>query len=103
MCVLSIRTMHSLALEVEYPDAAVRSSAQPITIRRERKCVHDITSGEGVEVLALVQVPEHGATVTTTRSCKRAIWRNSECKDGALMALVVCTELALREFPDLVR
>ena len=55
-----------LGLEVEDFDAGGGGSAEPVAVGREDESVDDVTSLEGVEVLALVEVPEHGDAVLAT-------------------------------------
>ena len=58
---------HALALKVEDLDARRGRRAEPVTVGGEDKGVDNIASLEGVEVLALVQIPKHSDTVFTTR------------------------------------
>lgn len=53
----------ALGLEVEDLDASRGGSAQPVSVGREDEGVDGVTSLEGVEVLAVRQLPEHGDTV----------------------------------------
>lgn len=52
-------------------------------------------------MLPVVQVPEHGDTVFTTRRRKGSVGRDGEGVDVAGVAVVVRLELALVELPDL--
>ncbi len=63
----------SLALQIEDFDAAGGGSTQPVAVGGEDQCVDNITGFQGVEVLALVEVPEHGDAVLSTRGGKGAI------------------------------
>ena len=58
--------MHLLALQVENFDALSSSGTQPVSVGAEDQAVDDITGFEAVEVLALIQVPEHSDTVLST-------------------------------------
>ena len=60
-----------------------------------------VSSGEGVEVLGLVEVPKHGGTVLAARSAKRAVRGDGYSVDIAGMADVVCLDAAGGEFPYL--
>jgi hypothetical protein len=60
-----------------------------------------VTSSERVEVLGLVQVPEHGGSVLATGSAERAIGRDGDGVDVAGVADVVSLNAAGSEFPDL--
>ena len=93
--------MHALALEIKDFDAAGGGSTEPVTVGREDKGIDDVTGLEGVEVLALVQIPEHGDAILSTRSGKGAIRGDGDSVDVAGVTVVVGLQLELREFPDL--
>jgi hypothetical protein len=90
-----------LALEVKDLDAAGSGSAEPVPVGREDKSVDNVTGLEGVEVLALVEIPEHGDTVLSTGSSERTVGGDSDGVDVAGVAVVVGLQLELGEFPDL--
>lgn len=52
-------------------------------------------------MLALVEIPEHGNTILTTRSGKRAIGRDRDGVDVASVTVVVGLQFELGQFPDL--
>lgn len=56
---------------------------------------------EGVEVLALVKVPEHGGAVFATGSAEGSIGGDGHGVDVTSVADVVGLELARRELPNL--
>lgn len=60
-----------------------------------------IASGEGIKVLGLVQVPQHGGSVFTARGAEGAVRGDSDCVDVAGVADVVGLDAAGSEFPDL--
>jgi len=60
-----------------------------------------VTSVQGVKVLRLIQVPEHGGSVLTTGCAERSIWRNSDSVDVAGVSDVVGLQTAGRELPNL--
>jgi hypothetical protein len=92
---------NSLALKIEDLDTRRSRSAQPVTVGREHEGVDGVAGLERVEVLALVQVPEHGDAVLATGSSERAIRRDGDGVDVARVAVVVGLELELLELPDL--
>lgn len=94
---------YSLALKVEDFDAAGSGSTQPISVWGENKGIDNIAGLQGIEVLALVQIPEHGDTVLATRCGKRTIGGNRNGVDVTGVAVVVGLQLELREFPDLIK
>ena len=93
--------MYSLALEIEDFDAGGCCCAEPVAVGGEDEGVDDVTGLEGVEVLALVKVPEHGDTILATGGSERAIWRYRDGIDVARVAIVIGLQLELLEFPDL--
>ena len=93
--------MHLLALMVENLDARCSRRAEPVAVGRENKGVDDVTGLERVEVLALVEIPEHGDTILTTGRRKGAIRGNRNGVDVTSVAVVVSLELKLGKLPDL--
>jgi hypothetical protein len=63
----------ALLLKVEDDDAAGRGGAEPVTVRREDESVDLVIGVEGVEVLGLVKIPEHGRTVLAAGCAEGAI------------------------------
>merc|ERR1712224_604642 len=65
----------ALALKVPDPDPAVSGGAEPVPVGGEAEGVDDVAllAGEGVEALALVQVPEHGHAVLAARGAEGAV------------------------------
>lgn len=60
-----------------------------------------VTGVERVQVLGVVKVPEHGGTVLASGSTQGSIGRNGDDVDISGVSVVVCSELASAEFPDL--
>jgi len=63
--------------------------------------VDDIISIKRVKAFALVQVPQHGSSVFTTRGAKRAIRGDGHGVQVASVAFQVYDELAACQGPDL--
>ncbi|KAJ5217120.1 hypothetical protein N7468_010128 [Penicillium chermesinum] len=63
----------ALLLEVEDGDGAAGGSAQPVAVGGEDESVDLIAGVEGVEVLGLVQIPEHGGAVLATGGAEGSI------------------------------
>lgn len=61
-----------------------------------------VTGVEGVEVLGLVEIPEHGNTVLATGGAERAIGGDGDGVDVARVTDVVSLETAGSELPDLL-
>lgn len=61
-----------------------------------------VTGMEGVKVLGLVEVPQHGGTVLTTGGAEGTVGGDGDGVDVAGVTDVVGLEAARSEFPDLV-
>ena len=91
----------ALLLEIEDDDARGGGGAQPVAVGGEDERVDLVTGGERVQVLGLVQVPQHGGSVLATGRAERAIGRDGDGVDVAGVADVVGLDAARREFPNL--
>lgn len=60
-----------------------------------------ITSVKGVQVLRLVEVPEHGGSVLSSGSAEGSIWGDGDGVDVTGVTDVVGLETAGRELPNL--
>lgn len=92
----------ALLLEVEDDDAGGGGSAQPVAVWREDESVDLVTGGQRVQVLALVQVPQHGGTVLATGGAQGAVRGDGDGVDVAGVTNVVGLNAAGSELPDLV-
>ena len=90
-----------LLLKVEDDDGRGGGGAEPVAVGGEDKGVDLVTGGERVEVLGLVQVPEHGGSVLTTGGAQGAIGRDGDGVDVSGVTDVVGLDAAGSEFPDL--
>ena len=61
-----------------------------------------VTGGEGVEVLGLVEIPQHGGTVFAAGSAERSVRGDGYGVDVSSVANMVGLDAAGGEFPDLV-
>lgn len=62
--VLGLELLHlALLLQVEDDDGAGGGGAEPVAVGREGEGVHLVPGVQGVEVLGLVQIPQHGCAV----------------------------------------
>ena len=91
----------ALLLEIEDGDGGGGGSAEPVAVGGEDESVDLVAGVERVEVLGLVQVPEHGGTVLATGGAEGAIGRDGDGVDVAGVADVVGLDAAGSEFPDL--
>ena len=91
----------ALLLEVENDDGARRRGAQPVSVGGEDQGVDLVAGGQGVEVLGLIEVPEHGGAVFAARGAEGAVGGDGHGVDVAGVADVVGLDAAGGEFPDL--
>jgi len=91
----------ALLLEVKDDDAAGGGGAQPVSVWRENKGVDLVTGGQRVKVLGLVQVPEHGGTVLSTRCAEGTVRGDGDGVDVTSVASVVGLNAASSELPNL--
>ena len=73
----------ALLLEVEDDDARRRGGAQPVAVGRKDERVDLVARAERVQVLALVQVPQHRRAVLAARRTQRAVGRDGHRVDIA--------------------
>lgn len=90
-----------LALEVEDLDGGSGSSTEPVSVGGEDESVDNVSGVERVEVLALVEVPEHGDTVLTTGGSEGTVGRDGEGVKVTGVTVVGGLQLAVGELPDL--
>jgi len=91
----------ALLLQVKDDDAGCSGGAQPVSVWRENKSVDLVTSGERVQVLGLVQVPEHGGAVLSTGSAEGTVRGDGDSVDVSGVTSVVGLNAAGSEFPNL--
>merc|ERR1711881_317967 len=93
----------ALALEIPDADAHVGGGAEPVPVGGEAESVDDVTllAGEGVEALALVEVPEHGHTVLAAGGTEGAVGGDSDGVDVAGVPDEVGAKLAVGKLPHL--
>lgn len=94
---------YALALKIEDLDTAAGCSAQPIAVRGEDESVDDVTGLERVEVLAVVEVPQHCNAILSAGGSKRAVGGYRNGVDITFVSEVVGAELAFCELPDLLQ
>ena len=91
----------ALLLEIEDDDGARRGGAEPVPVGGEDERVDLVAGGQGVEVLGLVEVPEHGGAVLAARGAEGAVGGDGHRVDVAGVADVVGLDAARGQFPDL--
>ena len=101
-CILGLQLVNlALLLEIEDDDGARRRGAEPVSVRGEDEGVDLVTGGQGVEVLGLVEVPEHGCAVFAAGGTEGAVGGDGHGVDVAGVADVVGLDAAIGEFPYL--
>jgi hypothetical protein len=91
----------ALLLQVEDDDAGGGGSAQPVAVGGEDKSVDLVTGVEGVQVLGLVEVPQHGRSVLASGGAEGSVGGDGDGVDVSSVTGVVGLETAGRELPDL--
>jgi hypothetical protein len=92
----------ALLLQIENDDTAGSGSAEPVSVGGEDEGVDLITGVQGVEVLRLVQIPEHGGSILSTRGAERSIRGDSDSVDVSGVSNVVGLQSARGELPNLI-
>jgi len=91
----------SLALKIPDSDSRVGGSAQPVASWGEGERVDDVSTFEGVQVLALIEIPQSDATVFSSRSAQGTVRRDSDSVDVTRVTSQVVLQLAVTQVPDL--
>lgn len=91
----------SLALQVKDLDAAGGRRAKPVPVRAEHERVDDIARLERVQVLSVIEVPEHCDAILAAGSSQGAVRRDRDRVNVSSVSVVVCAQLALGKLPDL--
>ena len=86
-----------------YPnlDGVAGGGAQPVAVGREAESVDVVATVQGVQVLVVVEVPEHGLAVLAARCAQAAVRRDGHRVQVAVVAVVVGLELAVGQVPHL--
>lgn len=86
-----------------YPDLDRRSksSTQPVSIWREAQGSDDVVVVQCVQVLAIIQVPQHRLHVLATRCTERSVRGDCHSIQITRMSQVVDLQLAVSEVPYL--
>ena len=92
---------HALALKIPDLDARGGGGNEPVAVGGEAEGVDDVASLEGVEALALSEVPEHGNAVLSAGGAEGAIGGDGDGVEVAGVAREVGADLAVGEVPDL--
>lgn len=91
----------TLALQVPDLDSTAGGSAQPVSVRTEAEGVDRISGLEGVEVFALVEIPQHGDSILSSGCAEGTIGGDGDGGDVSGVTIMVGLELAFGQIPDL--
>ena len=92
---------HVLAFQVPDLDAGAGSGAQPVAVGREAQGVNCVGMVQGVQVLAVVEVPKHGFGVLAAGGAEGAVGGHGDGVQVATVSDVVGLELAVGQVPYL--
>ena len=80
---------HFLACQIPDLDGWSIGDAEPVTVGREAQSVDDVVVVQGVQMLAIIQIPQQGFAVLAARSAERAIGWNGDGVQVSVVAVVV--------------
>ena len=92
---------HVLALEVPDLDGGTGGGAEPVAVGAEAEAVDGVSVVQGVQVLAVVEVPEHGLGVLAAGGAEGAVGGHGDGVQVAGVTDVVGLQLAVGQVPDL--
>mmetsp|Transcript_6445 Transcript_6445/g.9672 ORF Transcript_6445/g.9672 Transcript_6445/m.9672 type:complete len:223 (+) Transcript_6445:42-710(+) len=90
-----------LALKIPDLDLVLSGGAEPVAVGGEHQGVDGVSSVERVEVLALVEVPEHGSGVLASGGAEGTVRGDSDGVDVSLVPGEGVLQLAGGQVPDL--
>jgi len=94
---------HVLSLQVPNLDEGSRRSAEPVAIGGEAKGVDDVRVVEGVEMLLIMQIPQHSLRVFSSRRAKGPVRGHSHGVQVSSVLIVARLQLAVGQVPHLDR
>jgi len=92
---------HVLALQIPDLNDGPGGGAQPVTVGREAQGVDDVIVVQGVQVLAVIQIPEHGLGVLAAGGAQGTVGAHGHGVQVAVVTNVVGLQLAVLQRPDL--
>jgi len=90
-----------LALEVPDLDGGSGSGAQPVPVGGEAEGIDGILVLQGVQVLAVIEIPQHSLGVLATGGAEGTVGRHGDGVQVAGVTDVVGLQLAVGQVPDL--
>merc|ERR1719378_1157648 len=92
---------HVLALQIPDLNDGPGGGAQPVAVGREAQGVDDVIVVQGVQVLAIIQIPEHGLGVLAAGGAQGTVGAHGHGVQVAVVTNVVSLQLAVLQRPDL--
>merc|ERR1712223_402563 len=86
---------HVLAFKIPDLDRWAGGGAQPVTVGREAQSVDGVGVVQGVQVFAIIEVPQHGFGILATGGTQRTIGRHGYSVQVASVALLLDSVFAL--------
>jgi len=90
-----------LVLQIPDHDGSISCGAQPVVLRREAHGVDSAVGVEGIQVLSVIDIPQHSGSILTTGTAKGTIRRDGDGVEDTGMASKVGLQLAVVEVPHL--
>jgi len=92
-----------LSEKISYPDLDGRSesSAQPVAVGGEAQGSDDVIVVKGVQVLAVVEIPQHGLAVLAAGGAQGTVGRDGDGVQVSSVSNVVDFETAVGQVPNL--
>ena len=93
---------HVLAFKIPDLDGWAGGGAQPVAVGREAQSVDGVSVVQGVQVFAIIEVPQHGFGILATGGTQRTIRRHGYSVQVASVANVIGLEPAVGQVPYLI-
>ena len=92
---------HVLALKIPNLDGWASGSAQPVAVGRKAKRVDCVGVIQSVQMFAIIEIPQHGFGILTTRSTQRTIGRHGYSVKITRVSNVVGLQFTISQIPYL--
>lgn len=90
-----------LAGQIPDLDGGTIGNAQPVTVGGEAQGIDDVIVLQGVQVLAVIQIPQESLRVLAAGCAQRTVRGNSDGVQVAIVTVMVVLQLAVSQVPDL--
>jgi len=92
---------HVLALQIPDLNDGPGGGAQPVAVGRKAQGVDDVIVVQGVQVLPIIQIPEHGLGVLAAGGAQGTVGAHGHGVQVSVVTNVVGLQLAVLQRPDL--